>query len=92
MLTMMGTQLRKIVLLSLILSISIVPMMCEFLEDARDIQGLSRKSGTKLEEDSDSSRNRQGNAESEKCMRPCLTNQDCSSVGCGSCTVSGCSG
>nr|ACD49707.1 avirulence protein AvrP4 [Melampsora lini] len=82
MLIMMGTQLREIVLLSLILSISIVPMMCEFLEDVRDIQGFSRKSGSKLEEESDRSRNKHEEADCESIT--CALNAACGST-CGDC-------
>nr|ABB96262.1 AvrP4-WA [Melampsora lini]ACD49702.1 avirulence protein AvrP4 [Melampsora lini] len=95
MLIMMGIPLRKIVLLSLIFSISIIPMMCEFLEDARDIQGFSRKSGSKLEEESDSSRDRQEKqAEAQKCTDiSCTSNAQCARQRCGDCLLEGnCSG
>ncbi|EGG02839.1 uncharacterized protein MELLADRAFT_124254 [Melampsora larici-populina 98AG31] len=86
---MIGIQLRKMVLLSLILSISIVPMMCKFVEDAEDIQGFTRfsRSRTELEEDTDSSRNERALCAYQACSPG--KHATCKAVGCGSCDATG---
>ncbi|EGG11748.1 uncharacterized protein MELLADRAFT_124258 [Melampsora larici-populina 98AG31] len=81
---MIGIQLRKMVLLSLILSISIIPMMCEMVEEAEDIAGFSRvsKSRSSLEEDEDSWRSSEG---SQCAAQSCTFHPTCSRKGCGDC-------
>ncbi|EGG08804.1 uncharacterized protein MELLADRAFT_124264 [Melampsora larici-populina 98AG31] len=81
---MIGIQ-RKIVLLCLILSISMIPMMCEIVEDAEGAVEFSmcRKSRTSLEQD-DGGRNARG--EEDFCTSySCETSVKCEMAGCGIC-------
>ncbi|KAH9807596.1 secreted protein [Melampsora americana] len=50
---MIGIQLRNMMLLSLILSISIIPTICAIVEDAEEVAGFSRirPLSTELEDD-----------------------------------------
>ncbi|EGF97311.1 uncharacterized protein MELLADRAFT_124252 [Melampsora larici-populina 98AG31] len=86
---MIGIQLRKMVLLSLILSISIVPMMCEFVEDAEDIQGFTRfsRSRSQFEEEANGLRNnREDDPEATRCAGiTCILDGRCTKESCGGC-------
>ncbi|EGG10553.1 uncharacterized protein MELLADRAFT_124262 [Melampsora larici-populina 98AG31] len=87
---MIGIQLRKIVLLSLILSISIIPIICTIMEDGEDIGGFTRfsRSRTLLEGDEDGGRG--ASEDGAKCkQRTCTLHATCRALGlglgCGSC-------
>ncbi|EGG06689.1 uncharacterized protein MELLADRAFT_124256 [Melampsora larici-populina 98AG31] len=85
---MIGVQLRKMVLISLISSISIIPMMCEIVEDSEDIAGFSRfsKPRTSLEDDDQMQRSEP----STSCYNFfCTWTSTCIDIGCSGCAPTG---